>query len=317
MKRTLFFVATAVLTALCGCINYEEELTINKDGSGTVVMHYWTGASFASVAEQKEKESRGEELHAGLPFSEDQAKRELDIPDTLKVLSFSSSTVSGYRHITVRCEFEEGVLEDPDKAEEEKDKKRRKKNLGTCLPFFANSKITFEPSEHKPSHWIFKLTLDTKDILSVEEDKTDPGDTVAKSVLSAYKLKFVVHFPGRVLKTNGKPYAEGETPPRFQWFWGQRKAVWEFPLVDVTKVPDMTATIAMGYTQYYLLGAFILVIIILIVIVIKARPPAERTAEKPAEKAEKEPEKEGKKTEEPEEGAEDELDLPEDDAEPF
>jgi len=259
-------VPALLICILAGCINYEEELWINKDGSGKVVMHYWTSEKLASLIEQKEKQAREEE-RVGLPFSEDQARRDLDIPDVLKVESFEKTVQKGYRHITITLSFEEGKINE----------------LGKSLPFFADSEISFTEDEHRPGNWIFKRTLGTKKLVAVEEDKTDPGDTLAKSVLSAYRLKFVVHFPGRVLKTNGQPLEEGEQPPRFQWLWGQRKAVWEFPLVDVTKTPEMTATVRIGYRTQLLVAAFIAVIIILIIVIVKARPPASSSAEETGE----------------------------------
>ena len=47
VRRWMLLVGCMLCAALLpGCINYEELLTLNRDGSGTVTMHYWMNTEF-------------------------------------------------------------------------------------------------------------------------------------------------------------------------------------------------------------------------------------------------------------------------------
>ena len=118
--------------------------------------------------------------------------------------------------------------------------------------------------------------------ISLDEDSSDPGDTLAKSVFSEYKIKFVVNFPGRILKTNGSFYEEGEEPGYFEWlrvwFWGHRKAVWEYRLADIAKKGSLTATVKNKLPiQWFIISGIVIVALALIIIQSKRRPAEETT----------------------------------------
>ncbi len=62
LKYLLFIFATLFLQS---CINLEQQTTINKNGSGTISLHYWTRSSNLSM---------GDEL-GGFSFSEEQIRK--------------------------------------------------------------------------------------------------------------------------------------------------------------------------------------------------------------------------------------------------
>jgi len=295
----LFLAASCLMLACVGCINYEEEISLDKDGSGTIRIEYTVSDKFAAIAEQAEKEAKDDQKGQGLPFSAEQAQRAFDIE---KVLTPTAAPVfaksAGYRTTTIVCEFDDINHED-----------------FPAIPLFEGGKITFKEDDKK--NLVFTRVLrahveeekegaegEKKDAkpkpasaatsdekgpeISLDEDASDAGDTLAKSVFAEYKLKFVVHFPGRILKTNGAFYEEGEQPGSFEWlylwFRGHRKAVWEFRLADIAKKGALTATISNRWPiEWIIIIAIILVALGLIVLKSK---PGVAEAESEAVKAE-------------------------------
>ncbi|NOZ22177.1 MAG: hypothetical protein GXP25_13950 [Planctomycetes bacterium] len=286
--------ACLLIALSAGCINYEEEITLNSDKSGTITMHYWTSEKFAAIAEQKEKETKGEQTGLGLPFSQDQAERIFNIEKVIKIKygpTIDKGRERGYRHITITCEF--------DDINDEK---------FPSIPLFEGGSISFKEDEkgnlvftrvfRSPEALQEQLEKAAKEAaekgeaapkstkekpeISLDEDSSDPGDTLAKSVFSEYKLKFVVNFPGRILKTNGSYYEEGEEPGYFEWlrvwFWGHRKAVWEFRLADIAKKGNLTATIKNKLPwEWFIITAVVILALVLIIAQSKRRAGEEGT----------------------------------------
>ncbi|MEW6358307.1 MAG: hypothetical protein AB1696_18380 [Planctomycetota bacterium] len=311
-----FIPACLLIALVAGCINYEEEITLESDKSGAIKMHYWVSEKFAAVAEQKEKETKGGQTGLGLPFSQDQAERVFNVEKVIKIKegpTIDKARERGYRHITLTCEFDDiNHKEFPTiplfEGGSMTFKEDEKGNLVFTRIFRspealreAREKIAKEAAgKGEPPKEPTPKPEDKKAAITLDEDPSDAGDTLAKSVFSEYKLKFVVHFPGRILKTNGKYYEEGEEPGAFEWlkvwFWGHRKAVWEFRLADIAKQADLTATIKNRLPwEWFIITGIVVIALALIILQSKRRAAEEATEDKPTAPEEKTGEQAGEK----------------------
>jgi hypothetical protein len=68
MKRVLSALGLAMLLIFAGCFDYEETLVLNKDGSGSIQMHYAVDKSYLN-----QMKDMYEQMAADMP--------ELEIPD--------------------------------------------------------------------------------------------------------------------------------------------------------------------------------------------------------------------------------------------
>ncbi len=87
------------LVLLGGCINYEEQLTLNKDGSGTIMMHYWMDSTFA----QGPGQAAGDK---GPPMSEQQANERFATKPGITLQSFRTEEKDGDTHSYVTLAFD-------------------------------------------------------------------------------------------------------------------------------------------------------------------------------------------------------------------
>jgi len=167
---------------LAGCINYDQDLALNADGSGTMTVHY---SSAAQKLPGKEKEGEGE-VNLGqapkLPFDEAEIRK-------------------GY-------EGAKGVVIKDVKVEE-------KENVPHATYVIAfkdinelNGKGIFALEGDKLRQ-TFSLTDDAgaklfKQLVQLKMDVQDP------STLSTYKFTYKFKAPGEVFETNGTK-GEGNT----------------------------------------------------------------------------------------------------------
>ncbi|UCD64157.1 MAG: hypothetical protein JSW34_01605 [Candidatus Zixiibacteriota bacterium] len=80
MKRILAVVALLTLSVMCGCFDYEENLVLNKDGSGSIQMHYAVDKSYLD-----QMKNMYEQMAASMP--------ELDVPDDPSETMFNESRI--------------------------------------------------------------------------------------------------------------------------------------------------------------------------------------------------------------------------------
>jgi hypothetical protein len=102
MKRRwpLLLGALVAVTLIAGCINYEEEITLKRDGSGEVNMHFWLSSAFAKMA--KSSSGGGE----GPPLSEEDARKRCEGKEGITFKSFRSEEKDDEYHAYITLGFD-------------------------------------------------------------------------------------------------------------------------------------------------------------------------------------------------------------------
>jgi hypothetical protein len=177
MKKVLIFGILGVILGVVGCVNYKEETTLNMDGSAVVVLHIEAEYPFANA----------------LPSVSDVKER----PCTKK---FESRDEEGVRIIDAVFEydnFNEAVA---------------RGQVG-----LYDSSMTIFNTDAEPG-WSFKTVLAESEYGSEydgseysDSEYEEYGEEMAKAMLSGYYVTHVIHFPGKVLDTNGEIGEDGKT----------------------------------------------------------------------------------------------------------
>lgn len=92
--------AFVAVTLLGGCINYEEEMTLKRDGSGQVIMHYWMTSEFFEGMGEGSVEMRG------LGFTEEAVTNQYEGKSGIEVKDVRIEDKEGDRHVYVTMAFE-------------------------------------------------------------------------------------------------------------------------------------------------------------------------------------------------------------------
>lgn len=226
--RAGVIVPVVLLTAwVAGCVNYDERIELNADGSGIVRMHL-------AVSEQVLQQPRGRRVGGEsrlLPMPREEMIREIE-EEGLKVRSLRVSASKGLRHFYVIVEFKS--LEDLAKSE-----------------FFGGRAVTLV---RDGARWKFnqQIRVSEKTLTSrggetpppdakTPEKKSKNADSILKKLearfgkehvrkmLSRYRLTFSVQLKDTgLIRTNGRNHRDVT-------------AVWEFPLGDlVHREPTLT-----------------------------------------------------------------------------
>lgn len=88
----------SLLIFISGCINLEQTTKINDDGSGTIILHYWTKSSNLSM---------GDEL-GGLSFTEDKVKLNYSSPNTIvKSVNIENTDGDSNTHVKLNIDFKD------------------------------------------------------------------------------------------------------------------------------------------------------------------------------------------------------------------
>ncbi len=98
MKRNYSLTAFLSLVLFCltlfGCLNYEQSVKLNADGSGSVKIHYWT------------KESNVMSI-SKFSFDENEIKSEQYKPEIVKNVKIESNTADSTKHVHVEVDFKD------------------------------------------------------------------------------------------------------------------------------------------------------------------------------------------------------------------
>ena len=98
MKRnyvlTVLFSLVLLSITLFGCLNYEQSVKLNADGSGSIKIHYWT------------KESNVMSI-SKFSFTENEIKTEQYKPETVKSVKIESDQKDSTKHVHVEFDFKE------------------------------------------------------------------------------------------------------------------------------------------------------------------------------------------------------------------
>jgi hypothetical protein len=96
MKRnyalTVFFSLILLSLTFFGCLNYEQSVKLNADGSGTIKIHYWT------------KESNVMSI-SKFSFEENEIKTDQYKPEVVKSVKIESDLKDSTKHVYVEFDF--------------------------------------------------------------------------------------------------------------------------------------------------------------------------------------------------------------------
>jgi hypothetical protein len=200
----VFLVLPALL--LAGCIEFEERITLNKDGSGSMEIEYWSLSDLNFNDDTPDSSRDDRSLRESI---EDKYTS-----DKVKLIEFTSDKEEKSHHVRFKVGFEDLMdLND--------------------VPQFHENRIEFKRSGKKMT---FRRTIETEDI-NVDQDE-GPSNlfehfilNIVEEGLSNIKFRFEIETPHDIAKTNAT-----FTP-------GDRRAVWKFRLSDVMYKNEVELTL--------------------------------------------------------------------------
>lgn len=175
-------IVIAAIALSAGCIDYEEKITLRKDGSGYMTIHYFTDES--TIEEEKMEEEE-------LPFSFDQYsfdQKEIEdelADENIRVEKVESYTEEGKRHLIAKLFFK-NINKIPHKW------------------IFENRELQFT----KESGF---LTFRSVLLLGGEETGEGEFDEFVKAILADYKFKFTVEMPSKIVEASAGSRVEDNT----------------------------------------------------------------------------------------------------------
>jgi hypothetical protein len=224
---------------LAGCINYEEDVQLNADGSGTMIMHYSISQQLNSLMAMGDQSEGQKKDEMPFKFKEDEIRADLQA-EGVRVEKVESKAENDQQHFYVHLAFDQ--LTNLNQTKTFKDMPFEWKKEGRTVTF--------------------QQTLKAKD-----QSASDPmGDQMASAMLGNAKFVFKVKLPSKPLPapdTNGTILEDGLS------------VRWEYPLVQLGKGDKiMTARFESGslFSKGKLLivgvGALLSLIAFVLVIVI-------------------------------------------------
>jgi len=98
MKKQFLIFHISFLIFISGCINLEQTTKINDNGSGTIMLHYWTKNSNLTM---------GDEL-GGLSFTEDKVRQNYSSPNTTVISVYIENTDDdSTTHVKLNIQFQD------------------------------------------------------------------------------------------------------------------------------------------------------------------------------------------------------------------
>jgi len=211
-------VSIAFLSALTGCFDYEEEMWLNKDGSGKVDFKIKLPSEFVDDEEDDW-------------FEEGNIRADLEKFDGIDVEETKTYMDGDQWIIAVKLRFTSwDLLAQVDWGDDDKAK------------FWGS--MTFEKEED--GQWVYQRTVE----MSEDEDEDDHGEEgedededesklaerILQGIFGGYYWRYTVHFPDRIISANAE---EKDIDKK------KKTVTWEFELIDLVKEPaTMRATIA-------------------------------------------------------------------------
>jgi hypothetical protein len=204
----------ALVSILClfifGCINYEETVELNSDGSGKITMHYSIPQQlFAMMQMGQDSGEKKEEMP--FKFKESEIRSDLTAPG-VTVDKVEQKAEGDQQHFFVTLSFKKITDLNQTKS-------------------FAKMPFTWKEEE---GNILFQQVL----IGEKKEGEANPmGDQMASAMMGNAKFTFKVTLPAKALPapdTNGTIQQDGKT------------VVWEYPILEASKGQTMTAKFKAG-----------------------------------------------------------------------
>jgi hypothetical protein len=212
LKQFKLFSIFLFVALLAGCINYEENITLNSDGSGTMMMHYSIAQQLYAMMQMSDgSQQQGKEDEMPFKFKESEIRADMNAPG-VTVEKVEQKAEGDQQHFYVHIKFNKIT------------------DLNQTKAF---QKMKFEWNE-TGDNVVFRQVLEG-DKKQTEENPM--GDQMASAMLGNAKFKFTVTLPSKALPapdTNGTIQEDGKT------------VVWEWPLLEASKGQTMVAKFEKG-----------------------------------------------------------------------
>ncbi len=241
--RTLCSFTCLGLLLIAGCINYDQQMELNTNGSGKMVMHYSMAQQLVSMMQMGG--SAGGEGDQEMPFKlkEDEVKADLAAPG-VKVEKFETKTEGDQQHFYVHISFDNVTSLNKTKT-------------------FKDMPVTWK--EEKGAVTFSQVLKGKKKEANTGADEA-MGKQMAQAMFGNAAFKYSLKLPAKALPapaTNGTISEDG------------RSVNWTFPLVELDSGDKtMTASFKSGLPIKMLvivLGAGLLVLLGLIGIIVMMR----------------------------------------------
>jgi hypothetical protein len=245
--RALCSFACLVLLLAAGCINYDQKMELNANGSGTMVMHYSMAQQLVSMMQMGGSAGAegGGEQEMPFKLKEEEVKADLNAPG-VKVEKFETKTEGDQQHFYVHLSFDNVASLNKTKT-------------------FKEMQVTWK--EEKGVTTFSQVLKAKKKEGTATEGDDQMGKQMAQAMFGNAAFKYSVKFPSKVLPapdTNGTISEDGQS------------VSWSFPLVEMDSGDKvMTAKFKSGglpiKTLAIIAGAGFLTLIGLIGIILMMR----------------------------------------------
>jgi len=210
LSKSKLFLVLVLSLLIAGCINYEEKVELNQDGSGTMVMHYSIAQQLYGMM-QMGQDSGEKKDEMPFKFKESEIRADLSAPG-VTVDKIESKAEGDQQHFYVNVSF------------------KKITDLNQTKSF---SKMKFDWKE-EDKKIVFQQVIEGE---KKDAESNPMGDQMASAMLGNAKFVFRIKLPAKALPapdTNGVIQEDGKT------------VVWEYPLLEASKGQTMTAKFAAG-----------------------------------------------------------------------
>jgi hypothetical protein len=209
--RILGVLALLVFAYLAGCINYDQDVQINENGSGKLIMHYSLPQQLTAMMAMGDQSTEKKEDNQ-MPFkiTEDEVKKDLAAKG-VKVEKFETKTEGDKNHYYVTIAFD---------------------NITDLNQTKTFAKMPFQWKK-EGSVYTFSQTLMGEKKKEGENADDAMGKQMAQAMLGNAKFTYKITLPSKALPapdTNGKIAEDGKT------------ISWEYPLTELSGGGDKVMT---------------------------------------------------------------------------
>jgi len=198
-RNIIYILLLSFVLLLAGCIEYSEELWLNADGSGRMVMKIGT------------EESLGEMDDSEPPFDEEEIVETFSHTDGITVNSSKSFNSDGMDWVEIDISF--GSFDALNQVESEEE--------SGMIGIF-----NLEPGE--PGTMVFTRNISSGDTGDTS-DEDDFGAAMMESMFKGYKWTYKTHFPDKVMEANTTDDKIDEET---------NTVTWSYTLMAVSKKPQ-------------------------------------------------------------------------------
>jgi hypothetical protein len=199
-----------LLSLVAGCLTYNEEVWLNRDGSGKMSMEIGLSEALLSMAPNKSE----------LPFSEEKIEKDFSNKKGIRLTEHKIYSRAGNKYVITYFQFD-SIESLKNLFADNKDHKSE---------FFDNFRI----DNDKDGNVRFSRTIDlTEEKEGKEENEFGKG--MASTIFSNYIWKYKIHFPYKIINANTSPENID---------YKNNTVTWEFSMASFFNEPQiMTATL--------------------------------------------------------------------------